>query len=118
MSEKCVRVRAVRWLVVCDDDQTIHMVPKGMTGTLVGCAGSNMDFTEEQDRRKAKRPHFAVEWDFHAIGGSRSTVFARDDDEPKVIRPDFPCDCEPDDIEFIGVGSAAEEDDSNREERA
>ncbi len=98
---KLCRVRALRHLKVGDNDGTIHMVPKGMTGTLVGCAAlANYD-------DKKPDPRFAVEWDVHAIGPDDKSVFgARHDPERderfEVCEPGFHCAVDPKDVEFVG----------------
>jgi hypothetical protein len=91
--KKLVRVRSLRALVVLDDDVTIHIIPKGMQGILVGAS---------PDSKTEKQHSFSVQWDFHAVGDS--VVFDEPEGEPACIEPGFPVDTVPlDAIEVIAV---------------
>jgi hypothetical protein len=107
-TKKLVRVRALRALVVFDDDVTAHLVPKGMQGTLVGAAPDS----DHSDKKKVFS--FVVEWDFHAIGDS---AISQAECDPACCKPDFSVDEVPlDAIEVIGVWEVEDDEPAGAEE--
>ncbi len=94
-----VRVRAKRSMIVMDDGCTVHMVPEGMHGNLVGCQGMQ----GKQSVDDTKKNMCLVEWDAHAVGDSYTNNDEPDESyPPSVVVPGFNTLISPNDIECVG----------------
>ena len=94
-----VRVKTVRPLIVYDDGETISMVPRGMTGTLVGCERKALTTVSISGVTNAC---FMVAFDRHAFGESHP---ASDGETEYGICEGYPVHVPDDAIEVVSIGA-------------